>query len=431
MSDADREAWRREFDTLHARALTDVARADGRDRPDGARANGAPPPDAVTSPASITPVTSAAEFLARLFGPTSEMPVYLSSLPNAEDTAGEPGERHVFTRDHADIEAFMRKWDRAKRGLFFCVATMRPDNGRRAKENAAEIILLHADVDMKDIDLPRDEILRRLGQLRLLPTWVVATGHGFHLYWLLREAVTVTEEASERVENCLRLLCEHVGGDRACNEISRLMRLPFSHNSKLGEWQPVEVLSERPNARYELEEIEEWLAETAPIVRRKTEAPAADNPWLAVAARFGLKPPIDVEQRLAGMRYGGVGDSAIHPTQVSVTAALLNRGHSLPPAPPPAPTESAGTGRVRNGRCARCAPTGWPSIRMSPSASPSLPLRNLQRTRRPRRTRRKPGRPGPTTSSRSRRNGRAGRRPGPRPGPPEAHTPRRWRSSTA
>jgi hypothetical protein len=48
-----------------------------------------------------------------------------------------------------------------------------------------------------------------------------------------------------------------------------------------------------------------------------------------VADRFGNKPPIDVEARLAAMQYQGAIDSGIHATQVSVSAALLNRGQSI------------------------------------------------------------------------------------------------------
>ena len=55
---------------------------------------------------------------------------------------------------------------------------------------------------------------------------------------------------------------------------------------------------------------------------------SSDNPWLAVAERFGVKPPIDVEARLAAMGYQGPGDAGIHATQISVSAALLNRGVS-------------------------------------------------------------------------------------------------------
>jgi hypothetical protein len=46
-----------------------------------------------------------------------------------------------------------------------------------------------------------------------------------------------------------------------------------------------------------------------------------------VAELFGHAAPIDVEARLAAMSYQGAGDAAIHSTQVSVSAALLNRGH--------------------------------------------------------------------------------------------------------
>ena len=45
--------------------------------------------------------------------------------------------------------------------------------------------------------------------------------------------------------------------------------------------------------------------------------------------RFGNKPPIDIEARLAAMRYQGAGDAGIHATQVSVSAALLNRAQPI------------------------------------------------------------------------------------------------------
>jgi hypothetical protein len=48
-----------------------------------------------------------------------------------------------------------------------------------------------------------------------------------------------------------------------------------------------------------------------------------------VAARFGNGALIDVESRLAAMRYQGAGDAGIHATQVSVTAALFNRGQVI------------------------------------------------------------------------------------------------------
>jgi P4 family phage/plasmid primase-like protien len=274
-------------------------------------------------------IAAAAGFIGRLFSKVSEHPIYFSSLANEKDAPGEPGERHVITREVTEFEAFMRKSDRPGRATYFCVATVRPDSTRRAKDTVSEIVVLHADVDFKGIDLPPAEIEARVKQLQLLPSIVVSSGHGLHLYWRLRESIATTPESIEQVEALLRQLCDHVGGDRQCCEVARLMRLPGSHNSKFGARHAVTVMADRENCRYERDELEEWVSGAAPVIRRKGEAPADENPWLAVASRFGLKPPVDVEQRLAAMRYGAAGDASAHQTQISVTAALLNRGHPL------------------------------------------------------------------------------------------------------
>jgi phage/plasmid-associated DNA primase len=82
---------------------------------------------------------------------------------------------------------------------------------------------------------------------------------------------------------------------------------------------------------YELDDLETMLGETSPIVLRKLR-PAQHtkkNPFERIADSMDFKPPIDVEKRLAGMTYMGGGDSAIHGTQISVTASLLNKGVAI------------------------------------------------------------------------------------------------------
>lgn len=129
----------------------------------------------------------AAQFVRMLFADSTSAPVYLCSLANDRDDTGEPGERHVCTRDADDITRFVAKWDRAKRGLFFCVGTV---NGqRRAKEHVAEIIGLHADIDFKGIIDPPADVPKKLANLRLPPSVVVSSGNGIHAYWLFKEAV--------------------------------------------------------------------------------------------------------------------------------------------------------------------------------------------------------------------------------------------------
>jgi hypothetical protein len=84
--------------------------------------------------------------------------------------------------------------------------------------------------------------------------------------------------------------------------------------------------------RFELGDLEEMLAETSPVVLRKLRPSATQgeiNPFTAASESIGFKTPLDVEKRLAEMTYMGGNDAAIHGTQVSVTASLLNAGREI------------------------------------------------------------------------------------------------------
>jgi P4 family phage/plasmid primase-like protien len=266
----------------------------------------------------------AIEFIKTVFGPTTEAPVFVCSLGNERDGPHAP--RQVATRDMADITKFIAKWDQRDRGMFFCVGTVQAGK-KREKANIAEIALVHADIDFKDIETPRDEVLAILQGLELPPSILIRSGNGVHAYWLLKEGLDAQTEG-ERVEAAMRLLADTVGGDNAPAHIAGLMRMPGSHNSKRGSWVEVttELLTDR---RYELDDLEEWLTRTAPKIQRKAKPAtviADDNPFLTAARQLGFKPSIDVEQRLNAMTFGGAGDSAVHTTQLSVSASMLAKG---------------------------------------------------------------------------------------------------------
>jgi hypothetical protein len=283
---------------------------------------------------TVEGVNVASTFLADMFGPSTVAPVFICSLPNADAREREPGERHVATREPVHIEAFLRKWDRRDRASYFCTATVQPGSTTRSKATLAELNGLHVDIDARSITIGIDEAEQKLREVMHLPSKVVASGGGLHAYWPFKQALPATPENIERVEALLRLLADHLGGDPSCAEASRLMRLPGSHNTKGGAWTEVRVVQDRP-LRYELDDLAEWLETASPVIWRKPaggnghDQEEATNPWLVVAERFGTKPPIDVEARLAAMQYQGAGDVSIHSTQVSVSAALLNRGTSV------------------------------------------------------------------------------------------------------
>ena len=270
----------------------------------------------------------AARFLAELFGPRTAAPVFVTSLANVHDDK-QIAPRSVVTRELDVVEKFTAKWDQPGRALYFCVSTLRPGAPRRTRENVAELPGLHVDVDFKDVEAAPSEIEAALAQLPLQPQRINSSGHGLHCYWLFPKALPATPENIERVEAALKKLADVLAGDTTVCHVASLMRLPGSHNSKRGEWIEVTTVVAREGC-YTIEELEAWLAIAAPVLRRRPSEKGnghdQDDPWLALAKAQGFKRPIDVEQRLTDMQHRGPGDSAIHLTQLSVTASLLNGG---------------------------------------------------------------------------------------------------------
>jgi Protein of unknown function (DUF3631)/RepB DNA-primase from phage plasmid len=264
-------------------------------------------------------VDTAIDALATLFEGAPEGAIFLTAL-------GPSGAVHSLAARETDrVEAFLQRHDQAGAGIYFCVGTLRDGGRGRSKGNVGWIAGLHADIDYKDHDLAPEEIQRRLDQAALPASLVVATGGGLHCYWLFREAEAATPEAIARVEAALRRLADHIGGDPQCAECARLMRVPGTTNYKRENPVAVRVLEDRPAARFELRELEGWLAEARPLLtRRLKQGNGAGEPFAAYAGNGAT--PIDVEARLAQMRHGGADDASIHRTQVQVTAALLERG---------------------------------------------------------------------------------------------------------
>jgi DNA polymerase I-like protein with 3'-5' exonuclease and polymerase domains len=264
------------------------------------------------------------EFLAEHFG-TAIGSIYICSLPN-ERGNGQPAEIVGRGGGNRLDKLVLNTWDREDRGTFFCVATVQPKQTRRSKDTLCEIVCLHLDIDLEKIDLDAAAVLALLKQLALPPSRIVNSGHGLHAYWLLREPLQATPETIFRVEHLLKKLADMLGGDPAVCEVSRIMRLPGSHNTKRGDRLPVEVIVNRL-ARYKLDVLAEWIAATRVLISRKSE----EKEVLAAAGIISNTggEPIDVPARLMAMQFQGRGGSSIHTTQLACTAAMLSRGAGI------------------------------------------------------------------------------------------------------
>jgi hypothetical protein len=276
--------------------------------------------------------SAATRFLGFVFDEGSTDPIYLCRLKNADNPGG-GGPQHLFTRDPGKIDDFLRQHDKPGYGIYFCVSTLEQDATTRSKETLSELTGLHCDLDFKGILENEDQILDTLEQLPLRPTKIVRSGHGLHAYWLFSTVLPATIENIAKVDQLLRMLARQLAGDPAPAHAAALMRVPGSHNSKNGEWIPVEETAHNQDAQYRFDELFEWLKNSAPILTRKAKEKetadaganggAAEDPDFAAAA---TGTPIDVEARLAAMKYQGAGNSSIHITQLEVSASLLSRG---------------------------------------------------------------------------------------------------------
>jgi hypothetical protein len=132
------------------------------------------------------------------------------------------------------------------------------------------LIGLHCDADFNTIVEDEVCIWNAIDQLPLPPTKAVQSGHGVHLYWLFREALPATNENIVKVEQLLRALARHLAADSQTAEVSRAMRLPGTHNTKFGEWLPVEQVTDNPHARYEFNDLLAWMKTCGdPVLTRK------------------------------------------------------------------------------------------------------------------------------------------------------------------
>jgi hypothetical protein len=221
----------------------------------------------------MNPAHPAAEFIVTLFGPHKNGRVYIASLPNIKGDGS--GERHVLTRNTAQITNFIARHDQPGEGCFVCVNPIKNEATRRAEETVTAIICAHSDIDFNQVEETPEEIERVVAALPWPPSRVHHSGHGLHLYWLLLTALAASPENNARHKRLLTQIAKLLGGDPSACGIPQLMRLPRTTNSKNGERHEVHVLSNRANLHYDYTELEQQIAATpAPLLHRKARIPS-------------------------------------------------------------------------------------------------------------------------------------------------------------
>ncbi|WP_426525662.1 hypothetical protein [Bradyrhizobium sp. McL0615] len=290
--------------------------------------------EAMHSTKKPTPATgmTGAEFLSRLFKPGT--PIFLASFANdrAEKKKFPPRDR-VIT-DPARVAKFVAQFDVPGRACYFACNEM--TGLVRDKDHVAQIGMLFTDLDFKGIVENQKKIEAVIRNLELKPTASVFSGNGLHLYWRL--AKPLPPESTPSTEDIMRRICAVLAGDVAAAEVARVPRLPGSHNSKNGEWKPVEVIDELSSWKtYDVAALDRWSTNSEPLLTykptKRDEAKANAAPLNAFQeAYYKLRHRtggFDIDGALDDMEYKSARGNGIDATITKVVGAMVAEGRSL------------------------------------------------------------------------------------------------------
>lgn len=117
--------------------------------------------------------------------------------------------------------------------IYYGPATRKEEKGN--KESVYEVSVLFVDIDLntdENRQTLEQQIEKRTKETGLIPSIIVDSGNGFHLYFKLKKNIKIlTDEDRQLVEGVSRWLAEMFGGDNIC-DLSRVMRLPGFYNNK-------------------------------------------------------------------------------------------------------------------------------------------------------------------------------------------------------
>jgi hypothetical protein len=158
---------------------------------------------------------------------------YICRLPNVAGTSPILEKFYPDTPEgHAFAERLARAWDKPGYAVYDAVNLYKDDATRRNLESVAAITCLHADIDAKDVEESKETIRERIEQIPNPPCALIDSGHGYHVYYYLREPVPADSEDAAVVRLMRTKLIEFLCGDPSVNHDCALMRRPNTTNTK-------------------------------------------------------------------------------------------------------------------------------------------------------------------------------------------------------
>jgi hypothetical protein len=257
--------------------------------------------------------------------PKAAMPMqYICALRNKETGGGMAAQ--LFYTDAAEAAKFVAQWSKPGFGVYDCIGWLKDGAARRRKEEVVELDHIVCDLDLKNIEQTRDQVLQCLKGLVLPPSEIRDSGFGLHAIWWFKEPVS-DEPGMAQAEGYMKQLVTLLAGDPAPAHRAALLRTPSSYNSKDGAWALCHAI-DSTGAQYDISEFSDMfdLYGDRALLSYK-HAPEKSNghyssPFIANGER---RAPVDIEAELAGIVYQDA-THGVNATHCRVIPSLLRHG---------------------------------------------------------------------------------------------------------
>lgn len=140
-----------------------------------------------------------------------------------------------------------------------------PEHVRAQLDYIASAACLYAEFDFKDFVNSPQITRAHIGNVGRLPSALVASGGGYHGYWLFDTPRDLSDPSARadfaRVQEAW---VSYVGGDTAAKDLCRVLRVPGTLNYKYDPPRPVELIEFHPDRRYTYDELAALVPAPAP-----------------------------------------------------------------------------------------------------------------------------------------------------------------------
>jgi len=149
---------------------------------------------------------------------------------------------------------------------------------RNKKDDVYEVVELYVDEDAKHFAGGKKEALAHIRKIEqqygIVPTYITDTGHGYHLHFLMKKPIIISnsDDISD-IEDLSKDLNKLFKGDNQIH-VSALSRIPgFYNNKDRNQPELVEIIHKDLSKKYTLQEIKNLL----PVSTRKTSSKPRKN----------------------------------------------------------------------------------------------------------------------------------------------------------